>query len=133
MNLDAIHFVGDVNARIGSLSNISDLDNLVTRKYLEEEINNHGKAFIEFLHDIKCCIVNGRINPDNDNFTSISTKGKVVIDYVFVPHDTIETISEFYVDTCSTIVNCISIDSLFKRKICLCFFFFVFFVFGSLY
>ena len=33
------------------------------------------------------CVLNGRITPEFDNFTSISTKGNAVVDYMWVPHD----------------------------------------------
>lgn len=42
---------------------------------------------IEFLKDSKCCILNGRLSPQNDHFTSVSTKGKAVVDYIVTPRD----------------------------------------------
>ncbi len=103
VDIDALYFVGDINARIGKLSDISDLDNISNRVGLENEVNNHGKAFREFLIDSKCCIINSRTTPEHDNFTSISTKGRAVVDYFFVPHEDLENVSNCYVDTCSNI------------------------------
>ncbi len=112
VDIDAIYFVGDINARIGGLNDITDLDNIAPRKHIENEYNSHGKSFIEFLHDAKCCIVNGRISSENDNFTSISTKGRSVVDYVFAPHDNIDSVFEFHVDTCADIVNILNLQYL---------------------
>ena len=77
---------GDMNARIGeSLDFIKDVDEVDTRRVLDNTINNHGKELINFLLETKCGIVNGRINPSCDNFTSVSRKGKAVVDYIIVP------------------------------------------------
>ncbi len=116
ISFDALYFVGDINARVGSLKDTTGLDNLTHRKSLDDSQNNHGKAFIEFLHDANCCIANGRINPENDNFTSISTKGRSVVDYLFFPHDDIQTVTEFYVDTCVDIVSHLGIESLVSEN-----------------
>ena len=39
---------------------------------------------INFLLETNLCIVNGRIKSINDNYTSVSSKGKAVVDYVIV-------------------------------------------------
>ncbi len=110
VDIDAVYFVGDINARIGGLNDISDLDDIEPRKHLEIEYNSHGKAFIDFLHDVKCCVINGRISPENDNFTSISTKGKSVVDYAFTTHENLQNVLEFHVDTCSDIIEQLNIE-----------------------
>ncbi len=112
VDIDALYFIGDVNSRIGSLNDCTDLDNVMSRKNLEEENNNHGKAFVEFLHDSKCCVVNSRVSTEYDNFTSVSTKGKAVVDFVFTPHENLKTIHSCYVDTCSDIINTLGIQHM---------------------
>ena len=49
--------------------------------------NKHGECLIDFLIECKCCIVNGRVTPSLDNYTSVSTKGNAVVDYFAVPQD----------------------------------------------
>ena len=46
---------------------------------------NIDMIFIEFLNDAKLCCLNGRICNDNDNFTSVSRKGRSVVDYICIP------------------------------------------------
>ena len=70
---------------------------------IEKFKNNHGKAFIEFPTDSKCCIVNGR--KGKDDFTYISMRGKSVVDYVYIPHDNFETIKNFQVDQYNDVID----------------------------
>ena len=78
---------GDMNARIGDyLDFIKDIDEIDERKTLDNTINNHGKELINFLLETKFGVINGRLNPSGDNFTSVSAKGKAVVDYIIVPH-----------------------------------------------
>ena len=112
VDIDALYFVGDINARLGNLSDISDIDNVPNRTGLENEVNNHGKAFREFLVDSKCCVINSRTTPEHDDFTSISTKGRAVVDYFFVPHEDLVNVTTCYVDTCSHIVTDLGIENL---------------------
>ena len=48
------------------------------------------ESFLDFLKESRMVTTNGRINGAN-NFTSISSKGKSVVDYIAVP---IENINE---------------------------------------
>ena len=54
--------------------------------FLNESINQRGYDFIEFLNEAKLCALNGRF-PDGDNFTSISNKGKAVVDFMCAPQE----------------------------------------------
>lgn len=92
-------FIGaDFNARIGSMSdNILDCDTIPSREILDNTKNQHGQDLIDFLNDAKCCVLNGRLG--HDNFTSISRKGKAIVDYLCVPHETLKKCSRFKVIT----------------------------------
>ena len=87
---DAIYLCGDLNARIGSLEDISEFDIVPKRSVLDNSVNQHGHSFIEFLNEAKFCTLNGRFNSSDDNYTSVSSKGSAVVDYICVPHDTFE-------------------------------------------
>lgn len=79
-NLDAIYVVGDFNSRIGDkMDYVKEVDNIPMRIAIDDYVNRHGKAFLEFLVDAKRCVLNSRVSPLSDNFTSISTKGKAVV------------------------------------------------------
>lgn len=59
-------------------------------------LNHHGETLLDSF-DSKMCIINGRICPSCDNFTSISGKGNAVVDYRVTLHDGLETCLEFKV------------------------------------
>jgi hypothetical protein len=83
---DSLIIAADFNARIGNLSDIlNGLDSIPERRVLDRNINQHGHDCIEFLNDSKLCVLNGRFT--DENYTSISRKGKAVVDYLCVPHD----------------------------------------------
>ncbi len=42
----------------------------------------------------------------------MSKKGRAVVDYVFVPHDDLKTVSAFCVDTCSDIITNLGINNM---------------------
>ncbi|CAC5397946.1 unnamed protein product [Mytilus coruscus] len=101
---DGIYLIGDFNSRIGSLSEtLNDIDNLPKRQPLDKSINQHGHELLDFLNEAKFCLLNGRF--PNDNFTSISKKGKAVVDYICVPQDIYEYLNYFKVLTIQSIVN----------------------------
>ena len=98
---NSVFVCGDVNARIGSLDDLTDCDDvkIIKRHVLDKTINQHGHSFIDFLNEVKLCILNSRFNETENNFTSVSTPGKAVIDYICVPHDVIENCVSFKVRT----------------------------------
>lgn len=75
------------------------------RDPLDVGINKHGESLIEFPIDSKFCIVNGRICPLKDNYTSVSTKGNAVVDYILVPHDRLQSCIFFEVITPTQLVD----------------------------
>ena len=42
------------------------------------------------------CIVNGRGEPNLDNFTSVSPRGHAVVDYIITPYECLQNVTEFY-------------------------------------
>ena len=87
-NVEEFFICGDFNSRIGDLSDcISEVDNLPNRVVIDATKNGHGAAFVDFLHESKMCICNGRISSELCNFTSISPKGRAVVDYIAVKHE----------------------------------------------
>jgi hypothetical protein len=101
-------FVGaDLNARIGNLSDNIDFCDLISpREPLDLNVNQHGRDFIDFLIDSKFVVLNGRFNSINlDNYTSISSKGRAVVDYWFVPQDILTKCTNFRVTTMQEICD----------------------------
>ena len=110
---DLIFLCGDLNARIGSLSdNDSELDEIPTRCILDKTTNQHGHSLIEFLNDAKFCVLNGRFDQAKDNFTFIHTRGKSVVDYICIPHDVLSSCKSFEVIHTKDIVDAHNLHSL---------------------
>ena len=61
--MNALLFCGDFNARISSLDDLTDFDdvNIIKRHVLDKPINQHGHSFIDFLNEAKLCILNSRL------------------------------------------------------------------------
>lgn len=108
---DGIFLADDFNARIGSLSDIiDDFDGIPPRHVLDKSVNQHGHDMIEFLNDAKFCVLNGRCSSNqcrDNNWTSISRRGRAVVDYICVPHDQFTQCISFKVLSMQTVVdNC---------------------------
>ena len=58
------------------------------------------------------CVVNGRISPLQDNFTSISNKGTAVVDYFITRQDDLSGINHFEVVTMSSLVESLSVHGM---------------------
>ena len=41
--------------------------------------------FLEFIKDVKMCIVNGGVIPEVDNFTCFNRNGCSIVDYILLP------------------------------------------------
>ncbi len=97
-NDDLIVLLGDINARISDKKDyIEGIDDLPPRVNIDEGINDHGKSFINFLLQTNMCVVNGQIDPLQDNFTSVSHRGRAVVDYFAVPNEQLHFVKEFAV------------------------------------
>jgi len=97
-NCDALFVIGDVNSRLGKKSDyIEDIDNIPDRQILDETVNKHGDVFRDFLLESNMCVLNGRVTPQFNNFTSVSVKGSSVVDYIAVPHHTLNICKIFKV------------------------------------
>ena len=97
---DAVISCGDFNGRIGNMADVDinvDVD-IANRTSIDRIKHAHGDALIEFVVDSKLAILNGRIDPQNDNFTFVSPRGKSVVDYLIVPQDCLHLVKSFKVD-----------------------------------
>ena len=89
-SVDCFFICGDMNSKTG---NMIDYGEGVGHSspppvFLDPmSKNKHGECLIDFLIECKRCIVNGRVTPSVDNYTSVSTIGNVVVDYFAVPQD----------------------------------------------
>ena len=105
--MSIIFFIcGDMNIRIGKMDDcINNVDNIPKRSILDTVHNVHGQCLIDFLFEAKFCAVNGRISPEYDDITNVSSKGKSVVDYILIPHSSLSVCREFNVIRCVDFVN----------------------------
>ena len=102
---------GDFNARSQQLLDyLPDIDgNLPPRINPDLSKNAHGNHFLTFLKDNRSIILNGRITPEHNNFTFVSTRGCSVPDYMFCPIDQISYCKEMRTLLIRDLVNTLSI------------------------
>ena len=104
--MDSIVLFGDFNARVGKVNDYNcEFDEIRRRKVIDELCNKHGQSFIDFLNDSKFCVLNGRFGEQSTQYTSISTRGKAVVDYVCVPHDVQEQCLDFKLYNCNDMID----------------------------
>lgn len=114
---DSIFICGDLNARIGNkCDHIMDIDDIPPRISIDEIVNGHGKSLLDFTRDSKFCILNGRLCPENDNYTFLSSRGKSVVDYIITPHECLNMCQKFEVYTCNEIIDKYKLHSLINSK-----------------
>jgi len=105
-DIDSIIVCGDFNSRIGNLiDHIKDTDSLPDRTVIDTIVNQHGKALIDFLKESRLCILNGRGDNVNDNFTCTTARGRSVVDYIIIDHATLENSISFNVSSTLEICN----------------------------
>ena len=111
-DMDCILICGDINARIGSLSDtIVGVDGEIpNRAVLDSAKNLQGEEFVDFLQEMTMCVLNGRFS--NDNYTCISQKGKSVVDYICVLQDQYNMYSDFEVHTVTDLIDRFSLVEL---------------------
>lgn len=66
---------GDFSSRICAFDDyLKELDKMPLRASLNDSAKKHGESMIEFLKESQLYVVNRRICPLNDNYTSVSVK-----------------------------------------------------------
>ena len=78
---------GDLNARTQQIVDyLPHIDgNFPSRQNPDKNRNSHGNHFITFLKDNRAVILNGRVTPELNDYTFVSTRGCSVPDYMFCP------------------------------------------------
>ena len=95
---------GNFNARCGGEADyIEGIDVIQERMIVDYKKNFYGDLFIDFLIKCSCVMLNGRSG--NNDFTSISTKGVAVVDYIFVSHTILHQFEDFNVHTAHNLFN----------------------------
>ena len=80
---------------------------------MDKVVNQIGRELIDTLQALDICILNGRFDRSKDNYTSVSSKGLAVVDYILTPYSTLTSFKNFQVHDILEIINSngIPIDS----------------------
>ena len=105
---------GDFNARIGAKNDIIiGVDNICDRISLDKTSNSQGDQLITMINDVKGCVLNGRVTPEYDDFTSIAShKGRAVVDYFITRQCDIEAMKSLEVHSMTNLIDKLNIQSL---------------------
>ena len=108
---DILIGAGDLNARTKDmLDYLPEIDGNLPQRFNPDPTKNaHGNNFITFLKDNRAIILNGRITPEYNNFTFVSTRGSSVPDYMFCPLDQHQYCAEMKTLLVRDLVNSMSI------------------------
>ena len=82
----------------------------IAANFITNHINNFGCKLTAVLDDT----INGRISPNKNNFTCVSTKGRSVVDYIVTTHDNLTNCTLCEVELVSDLIQkykCISLLS----------------------
>ena len=110
---DFLIICGDFNTRIGDKNDCNLCTDVPKRVSLDHQCNAQGARLLEFLNDTKCCILNGRVTSDLDNFTSITSYcGKAVVDYAITRVSELDSVKKCSVNSCIELINRLHLQNL---------------------
>ena len=118
-NIECTHLVvcGDLNARIGNCDDCDTDGNIPCHKVLDPEINSQGAKGLEFVNDIKGVVLNGRVTPELDDFTSVMPhKGRSVVDYIIVRQNEFSAVKELKVMSCIDVIESNNWENLISPR-----------------
>ena len=89
------------------IDNIPEINGQIIPKRTNPDKNKnaHANSFITFLKDNRSLILNGRITPEYNNYTFVSTRGCSVPDYLFCPVDNLYNCTEMKTILVTDIIN----------------------------
>ena len=103
---EAIYICGDFNARIECKADCTCFDDISARSVIDETVNSQGNAVLEFLNDVRGCILNGCMTPEHNDFTSITSyRGRAVVDYHLMRQTDLATVRVMKVLSCVNLIT----------------------------
>ena len=116
-DIDNVFFCGDFNTRVGNKKETQMCDELPNHVVIDEVFNQQGDKLLNFTNDIKGCIINGRITPNMDDFTSVTGyKGKAVVDYHITRQSDISGVVKMSVESCNNLIRDNKLTNLLNER-----------------
>lgn len=98
---ESIIICGYFNSRLGKTQDCNDCKEKLPPRTITDNIQNqHGNSLLELLNDSRCCVLKGRYGDGSNENTFHSTRGKSIVDYIFVPHDVLKLFKNFRIASC---------------------------------
>ena len=111
-----VFICGDLNFRVGTYKDfIESVDTIKPRVVIDHEKNTYGKLLLKFLKDTNLCMLNGRLTPTQDDYTFVSTRGLSVVDYVLVPHHSVNN-CHYFSDCMSDILTKLNLFDMLSES-----------------
>ena len=115
--VDNMIICGDFNTRIGNKQDTPQWDDFPKRKVLDETMNSYGQRLITFVNDIKGCILNGRVTPEYNYYTSVATdKGMAVVDYFITRQSDVKSIVKLKVKSPTQVIESEKMEELISDR-----------------
>ena len=116
-NTKNILICGDFNARAGTRNECDDKDGISNHKNPDTIVNAQGLKLLNFISDIRGCIINGRVNCEQNDFISVAAhKGLAVVDYHITRKDDINAILEMSVISCIELAARLQVERLISNN-----------------
>ena len=114
---DTVLISGDSNARIGDKPDVLSWNGISPRTVIDKTANQQGERLLTFINDIKGCVINGRVSPEYDNFTSIAPhKGSAVVDYFITRQCDLGSIQQIKVTPSLEMIHTLNCQGLLGEK-----------------
>ena len=114
---DLIIVCGDFNARIGEKCDIPVWDSMLPHSAIDKTVNAQGERLLTFVKDIKGCVLNGRLNPEHDDYTSVTAhKGSSVVDYFITKQSDVSGMHQLWVYNMIELISELKLEGLTSNQ-----------------
>ena len=95
-----------------------DVDELADRHILDQTKNQHDGRYelLHVLHEVQCCVLNGRFRESDNGFTNVTPKGVSVVNYVIVRMPSLKQCLSFKLETFTEIIKYTKSQGLVHTK-----------------
>ena len=114
---DCIVVCGDFNGRMCERNDVTTWDSMLPRNSIDKVANIQGDRLLTFVNNIKGCVLNGRISPEYDDYTSIAShKGSAVVDYFISRQADISSMQQLHVHTMVELIEELGVKDLISNR-----------------
>ena len=96
---------------------VETVDDVPHRVILDTTVNDQGTSLVNFLLQTNMCLINGRICPLNNGFTSVSHRGKAIVDYFITTHGNLDNGTDFGVRNLFDLFTDFELLHLYANKV----------------